>query len=133
MSKNDTFMLTLETFMLAFERRFGSNIGQFLLYGDKKKGSDLLPFNVILIALPAFDDWHNDAHLILILTALGSLVSLTHHLNLLLLHAILAHLRILTNAHLVTGTLLRVAITNMTRHNVKLLYHDWTKIGNVLH
>lgn len=37
MSKNDTFMLKMGTFMLAFEGRFGSNIGQFLPYGDKKR------------------------------------------------------------------------------------------------
>lgn len=39
MSKNDTFMLKMGTFMLAFEGGFGSNIGQFLPYGDKKKGA----------------------------------------------------------------------------------------------
>lgn len=81
------------------------------------------------MALPAFDDWHK--HLHRILTSLGSLVCLAHHLNLLLLHPILAHLRILANAHLVTGTLLRSTITDMARYNVELLYHDWTKIGNV--
>ena len=37
MSKNDTFMLTLRTFMLAFEGLFGSDIGQFLPYGDEKR------------------------------------------------------------------------------------------------
>jgi len=79
--------------------------------------------------LPAFYNWHK--HLHCILTSLGSFVCLAHHLNLLLLHTILAHLRILANAHLVTGTLLRSTITDMARYNVELLYHDWTKIGNV--
>ena len=72
--------------------------------------------------LPAFYNWHK--HLHCILTSLGSLVCLAHHLNLLLLHTILAHLRILANAHLVTGTLLRSTITDMARYNVELLYHD---------
>ena len=80
--------------------------------------------------LTAFYNWHK--HLHCILTSLGSFVCLAHHLNLLLLHTILAHLRILANAHLVTGTLLRSTITDMARYNVELLYHDWTKIGNVL-
>jgi len=96
-----------------------------------KKGSNLPPFHVNWMVLPALDDWHNDAKLILVLTLLGSLVSLTHHLNLLLLHPILAHLRILANAHLITGTLLRDAITYMASHNVKLLHAS--KIGNVFH
>ena len=97
------------------------------LWGQKK-GSNLPPFHVNWIRLTAFDDWHNNAYLILHFTLLGSLVRLTHHLNLLLLHPILAHLRILANAHLITGTLLRDAITYMASHNVKLLHAS--KIGN---
>ena len=79
-----------------------------------------------LMRLPAFYNWHK--HLHCVLTSLGSSVCLAHHLNLLLLHTILAHLRILANAHLVTGTLLRSTITDMARYNVELLYHDTAKI-----
>jgi len=129
MSKNDTFMLTLGTFMLAFEGRFGSDIGQFLPYWDEKREHIAPLITCWLMRLTAFYNWHK--HLHCILTSLGSLVCLAHHLNLLLLHTILAHLRILANAHLVTGTLLRSTITDMARYNVELLYHDWTKIGNV--
>jgi hypothetical protein len=79
--------------------------------------------------LTALDDGHNDLHFIL--TLLGSFVSLTHHLDLLLLHSVLAHLRILANTHLITGTLLCNTITDMASYNVELLHVS--KIGNVFH
>jgi hypothetical protein len=79
--------------------------------------------------LTALDDGHNDAHFVLAL--LGSFVSLTHHLNLLLLHSVLAHLRILANTHLITWALLCNTITDMAGYNVELLHTS--KIGNVSH
>lgn len=131
MSKNDGFMLKIGRIMLKLEALCTPKITKMPVHINTEGGT-WPPFKLTLIdGLATADQWHNHANLILTFALLGSLVSLTHHLNLLLLHPILAHLRILADAHLVTRTLLRSTITDMARYNIKFLYHDRTKISNV--